>query len=195
MIWRGRGFARGFRDSNTSPTEFLILVSLQQKNRHGYDIIKALEEQFSGIWTPKPGTIYPTLSRLERRGLIEQITQTDEDTTTRKLYRITDSGKQVLSRATEGFDREIDFFDNIVDFVNPLSHKMTQRTFRSIDRLIKRSLNSITKAVEMSMRVLSSEEASEILKEINESLEQKREEIKQRLDDLPQTEFHRIDIE
>src|SRR5262249_28874535 len=46
----------------------IVLVLLEDGPRHGYDIIKALEEKSSGIYSPSPGVVYPTLTYLEEAG-------------------------------------------------------------------------------------------------------------------------------
>ena len=44
--------------------KYVILRMLEEKPRHGYEIIKELEERFSGAYSPSPGTVYPTLTML-----------------------------------------------------------------------------------------------------------------------------------
>lgn len=87
----GRFFAHG-------DLRFLILKLISEKPRHGYEIIKAIEEGVAGAYTPSPGVIYPTLTMLEELGWI-QITDSEG---TKKLYDITDDGKLALeaNRAT-----------------------------------------------------------------------------------------------
>ena len=47
-----------------------ILLLLSEQPRHGYDLIRAIEERTSGAWAPSPGSIYPTLQVLEDEGLV-----------------------------------------------------------------------------------------------------------------------------
>ena len=49
--------------------ELIILALLGDKPRHGYEIIKAIEEHSSGIYTPSPGVVYPALTYLEETRL------------------------------------------------------------------------------------------------------------------------------
>ena len=44
-----------------------LLKLLEESPRHGYDIIRLLEDRFLGLYAPSPGTIYPRLARLEER--------------------------------------------------------------------------------------------------------------------------------
>lgn len=47
-----------------------ILMLLAEQPRHGYDLIRAIEDRSGGLWTPSPGSIYPTLQALEDEGLL-----------------------------------------------------------------------------------------------------------------------------
>jgi DNA-binding PadR family transcriptional regulator len=68
----------------------LILTSLVERPRHGYAIVKDVEA-VAGV-TLGPGTLYATLSRLEKRGLIEALPSDDR----RRPYRITGAGRQLV---------------------------------------------------------------------------------------------------
>jgi DNA-binding PadR family transcriptional regulator len=68
----------------------LILTSLLEGPRHGYAIVRDVE-QVAGVRLG-PGTLYATLARLEARGLIEGVASEDR----RRPYRITDAGTTVL---------------------------------------------------------------------------------------------------
>jgi DNA-binding PadR family transcriptional regulator len=69
-----------------------LLKLLDESPRHGYDVIRLLEDRFMGLYAPSPGTIYPRLQRLEAEGLV---TQTQEGG--RKVYQITDAGREELA--------------------------------------------------------------------------------------------------
>jgi DNA-binding PadR family transcriptional regulator len=70
-----------------------LLHLLDEGPRHGYEVIRLLEDQFVGLYSPSAGTIYPRLSALEDEGLVEH----DEEEG-RKVYRITDKGREELHR-------------------------------------------------------------------------------------------------
>ena len=81
----------------------LRLVALQliaEKPRHGYEIIKAIEEQSGGAYTPSAGAIYPTLTLLQELG---QLTVSD-GADGRKLYTITDAGTAALVASRKTVD-------------------------------------------------------------------------------------------
>jgi DNA-binding PadR family transcriptional regulator len=71
---------------------YLLLHMIAEKPRHGYELIKAIEEKFGGMYSPSPGVIYPTLTLLEELGYVRPET----DGGTRKLYSITAEGAAFL---------------------------------------------------------------------------------------------------
>ena len=102
----GRGHrGRGGRMFEQGDLKYVILRMLEEKPRHGYEIIKELEDRFGGAYSPSPGTVYPTLTMLEDIGYARA--QTEEGG--RKIYEITDAGRQYLeehkSTVEEIFER------------------------------------------------------------------------------------------
>ena len=88
-FWRGRGgIGRLF---SSGDLRYLLLHLINEDPRHGYELIKAIEEKFGGAYSPSPGIIYPMLTLFEETGLA---TVTSEGT--RKLYTITEEGKKEL---------------------------------------------------------------------------------------------------
>jgi DNA-binding PadR family transcriptional regulator len=77
----------------------LVLHLIAERPRHGYEIIKAIEEQASGAYTPSPGVIYPTLSLLEETGMI-----TVQADGARKTHAITEEGAAHLAANAPGLD-------------------------------------------------------------------------------------------
>lgn len=75
-----------------------LLKLLDEQPRHGYDIISGLEDQFLGVYSPSPGTVYPRLSALEAEGLVEVVREEEG----RTVYGLTSAGRDELAaRATE----------------------------------------------------------------------------------------------
>jgi len=68
-----------------------LLALLDEREQHGYDLMQALSDRFGGTYVPSAGTIYPRLARLEEEGLV-----THDEVNGRKVYRITDAGRQEL---------------------------------------------------------------------------------------------------
>jgi DNA-binding PadR family transcriptional regulator len=78
-----------------------IFTLLEERPMHGYEIITELETRSEGRWRPSPGSIYPTLDRLEDRGVLRS-TEVDG----KRQFSLTDRGRQMLSeiRAAQGDD-------------------------------------------------------------------------------------------
>lgn len=76
-----------------------LLKLLDESPRHGYDVIRELEDRFMGLYTPSAGTVYPRLARLETEGLVAH-----EVVEGRKVYRITDAGREELAARQADLD-------------------------------------------------------------------------------------------
>jgi len=81
---RGSSFQKG-------DLKYVILNLMKEKPRHGYEIIRELEEQSHGLYKPSPGVIYPTLQMLEEMGYAVATEQESK-----KIYTITEEGRQFL---------------------------------------------------------------------------------------------------
>ncbi|MGW4692547.1 helix-turn-helix transcriptional regulator [Kitasatospora sp. YST-16] len=86
-----------------------LLKLLDESPRHGYEVIRLLEERFHGLYAPSAGTVYPRLAKLEAEGLVSHTTEGG-----RKVYRLTDAGRSELaSRAAELTDLEVEIHDSV----------------------------------------------------------------------------------
>ena len=81
-------------------TGFYILLCLREES-HGYNIIRKVEELTDGEIRISPGTMYGSLSKLEKDGLIRLVREEEK----RKIYCITDLGKNVLSLEMKRIER------------------------------------------------------------------------------------------
>lgn len=94
--FRGRGGRGGdaFRIGKMladGDLRLIVLALLAEQPRHGYDIIKALEQHSSGLYSPSPGIVYPTLTFLEEAGFANAISEGNK-----KVYTITEAGRTHL---------------------------------------------------------------------------------------------------
>jgi DNA-binding PadR family transcriptional regulator len=78
----------------------VVLELLQERPRHGYEVIKAIEERVGGDYSPSPGVIYPTLTLLAEIGHA-QVTAQEGD---RKQYAITPAGSEFLAGQRASLD-------------------------------------------------------------------------------------------
>lgn len=101
---RGGGGGRGGRGRrrmfDSGELRLVLLALIETESRHGYDLIKAIEDMTGGDYAPSPGVVYPTLSLLEDTGLIASV-ETDG---ARKAFRITDAGVAELTEKREETD-------------------------------------------------------------------------------------------
>ena len=89
--WRGGRGGMG-RPFDHGELRLVVLALVAERPRHGYEIIKAIEERFGGSYTPSPGVVYPTLTMLEELGHA-----TVEEAGGKKLYTITEAGREYLA--------------------------------------------------------------------------------------------------
>ncbi|MEU9375249.1 helix-turn-helix transcriptional regulator [Streptomyces sp. NPDC048255] len=86
-----------------------LLKLLDEAPRHGYEVIRLLEERFQGLYAPSAGTVYPRLSKLEAEGLVTHASEGG-----RKVYSITDAGRAELAdRGGELADLELEIRDSV----------------------------------------------------------------------------------
>ncbi len=99
MVWHmarhfpfgpGRG-PMGPRFFGRGDLKYGLLVLLVERPKHGYEMIKELEERAGGFYTPSAGAVYPTLQLMEDRGWV-----TVREADGKKVYAITDTGRQAL---------------------------------------------------------------------------------------------------
>jgi len=102
-----RGGRRRAQMFESGEVKFVILRLLREKPRHGYDIMKALEERMGGHYSPSAGTVYPTLQLLEDQGYVRAV-----ETEGRKVYHITPEGERFLD---EHRDIVEEIFDRVRD--------------------------------------------------------------------------------
>ena len=88
----GRGGRLG-RFFDHGDLRYVLLGLIAERPRHGYELIKAIEEKFGGMYSPSPGVIYPTLTLLEELGYIRP----DSVEGPRKQFVITPEGAAFLA--------------------------------------------------------------------------------------------------
>jgi DNA-binding PadR family transcriptional regulator len=86
-----------------------LLKLLAEQPRHGYDLIKAIEERSGGRYSPSPGVIYPALAMLADEGLIAEQESGDQ----RRKFAITPAGETVLADEAEAVDRAMERLDTL----------------------------------------------------------------------------------
>ena len=125
----GRGRRRQWFEAGDM--KYVILKLLRDKPRHGYEVMKELEERLHGCYSPSPGTVYPTLQWLEDEGLVRA-----SDVDGKKVYEITDAGRAFLE---EHKDVVEDIFDRVTEAV--------ERTVGGSMAEVNRALGQVVKSV------------------------------------------------
>src|SRR5436190_22750640 len=85
------------RELRKGSAEVLILSLLDERDRHGYEIAKLIGERSDGAITFHVASLYPTLYRLERRGLIQGRRVEKSGQRRRRFYRLTADGQKTLA--------------------------------------------------------------------------------------------------
>jgi DNA-binding PadR family transcriptional regulator len=114
-----------------------LLKLLDESPRHGYEVIRLLQDRFLGIYAPSPGTIYPRLARLEEDGLV-----THEEVDGKKIYSITDKGREeIAARLSDLADLEDELTESLRDVAREISEDVRD-TVRGIREEITSAFRS-----------------------------------------------------
>ncbi len=95
--------------------KLLALALIAERPRHGYELIKLVEEKTGGWYSPSPGVVYPTLTFLEEAGYV-----TAEAEGAKKRYTITDEGRTHL-------DDNRDIADMVIARLEAIGRKLARR--------------------------------------------------------------------
>src|SRR5215467_5109084 len=104
-----------------------LLKLLDEAPRHGYEVIRLLQDRFMGVYAPSPGTIYPRLARLEEEGLV-----THDEVDGRKVYRLTEKGRdEIRERMDDLAELEREITESVRDIAREVKEDVRQ-TVRSL---------------------------------------------------------------
>ncbi len=148
-----------------------LLKLLDEAPRHGYEVIRLLQDRFMGVYAPSPGTIYPRLARLEEEGLV-----THDEVDGKKVYRITDKGRQEINSR---LDDLAELEEELTQSVRDIAREVTEDV-RDTVRNLREELTWATKDVRRESREQAREEARERARrardEVRESARRARDE-------------------
>src|SRR5215471_10605200 len=151
-----------------------LLKLLDEAPRHGYEVIRLLQDRFMGVYAPSPGTIYPRLARLEEEGLV-----THDEVDGRKVYRITDKGREEIQAR---LDDLAELEEEITESVRDIAREVTEDV-RDTVRNLREELTWMTRDVRRESRELAREDARERARrardEVRESARRARDEARQ----------------
>jgi DNA-binding PadR family transcriptional regulator len=169
-----RGGGPGMRTAKvlaSADLQVIILLLLSDKPRHGYEIIKAVEERSSGIYTPSPGMVYPALTYLEEMGYAAAAAEG-----TKKLYSITAEGTGHLNEQRAA---ATEIWDQLAIFGRKLAH--FQRQFAEDEDVVDHFGSGSSgeppdewRQMKAEFRGLRDELKTAIREKLNSSMEEKR---------------------
>lgn len=101
----GRGGERPFNRAGSrmfgpGALRLVLLALIAERPRHGYELIKALEQKFAGGYVPSPGSVYPNLSLLEEQGYVRSLALEG----VKRAFEITEAGRNFLRENQTALD-------------------------------------------------------------------------------------------
>ena len=148
-----------------------LLKLLDEAPRHGYEVIRLLQDRFMGVYAPSPGTIYPRLARLEEEGLV-----THDEVDGKKVYRITDKGREEIQNRLEDL---ADLEEEITESVRDIAREVTEDV-RDTVRNLREELTWASREVrdgKERARDTAREKAKRAREEVRDSARQARDEL------------------
>ena len=135
--------------------KYVILDLVKDKPAHGYEIIRALEDRFHGFYSPSAGSVYPTLQLLEDMGYV---TASEQDG--KKVYSITEAGRQFLKERRETMDKikshmkdwgEYGSHEQVHDVMHEMGH-LARSVARKVRRMEPEKLGRIKEIIAQAER-------------------------------------------
>jgi DNA-binding PadR family transcriptional regulator len=158
-----------------------LLRLLDEEPRHGYEVIRLLRDRFMGVYSPSPGTIYPRLARLEEEGLV-----THDEVDGRKVYRITEAGRDELrSRSDELDELEEELSESVSDIVREVREdvRQTVRSLREELTWAARESRRVSRDATADVREQTRQAKDEAREQARQAKEQAREQARQAKED------------
>ncbi len=140
MFGKERFFQGPRRESSfqKGDLKYVILDLIEDKPRHGYEIIREFEEMSHGLYKPSPGAVYPTLQMLEEMGYATAVEQDGK-----KVYTITEQGREFLVAQKVLADGVRDQMKNRWSFKKIGRMVMVMKEYHALENLISRGLRSM----------------------------------------------------
>jgi DNA-binding PadR family transcriptional regulator len=127
--WSGRRGRRGRRMFESGELRLVLLKLIADEPRHGYDLIRAIEDLTGGEYAPSPGVVYPTLTLLQDMGLIEEAAGEGA----RRPFQATDEGRKHLDERAEEVEA---LFDRLRDLAPSDRHNAGPAIGRAVKNLM-----------------------------------------------------------
>jgi DNA-binding PadR family transcriptional regulator len=120
--------------------KLLALALIAEQPRHGYELIKLIEDKTRGAYSPSPGVVYPTLTFLEEAGYV-----TAESEGAKKRYTITDEGRAYLEKNRDIADMVLARLAAIGEKLSRMRRKWSAESHEeeSVPRLVTAALDNL----------------------------------------------------
>jgi DNA-binding PadR family transcriptional regulator len=135
--WSGGRGRRARRMFEGGELRLVLLKLISEQPRHGYDLIRAIEELTGGQYAPSPGVVYPTLTMLQDMGLIEETSGEGA----RKPFQITDAGHAHLEENAEEAEELIRRLKTLNPSYHPSGGSPVWRAMRNLGVAIRNRLS------------------------------------------------------
>ena len=129
----GRGGGRRRRMFNGEELRLVLLKLLADQPRHGYELIKAIEELTGGDYAPSPGIIYPSLTMLDDMGLIAEQKGPDA----KKIFEATDEGRAHLAEQADEVEKLLARLDAVGEERRSSPRLQLQRAMENLRNAIR----------------------------------------------------------
>ncbi len=138
---RGEG-GRARRVFDGGELRLVLLKLIEDEARHGYDLIRAIEERTGGAYAPSPGVVYPTLTLLQDMSLIEE--QASEGA--KRLFAITEAGGAHLAERTEEVAALFARLDGLAETASRTDGGPVRRAIQNLRTVLHQKLATETAA-------------------------------------------------
>lgn len=95
-------------------TSLLVLQLLNERDMYGYELVKEMARRSDDKLQMKEGTLYPALHKMEKQAYIEHYWEHQEKGPSRKYYRITEEGKEILAERTSEWKLYVQVMNNLI---------------------------------------------------------------------------------
>jgi DNA-binding PadR family transcriptional regulator len=148
--------AKSLSSKKITPLEFTILESIfNLKEISGYDLIDYLNEHFAGTWKARSGTIYPLLSKLKQKGLLNSRKVKSPIGPLRKLYSLTSAGREIIkTKVNKHYQDQLTFTKNFLIelsaiYVQSFPANQQESVLVEIRQAIQGTLEDVIKGIEI----------------------------------------------
>lgn len=146
-----------YKGNRISPSQLIMLIKLADRPMYGYELLKALREDYQGVWDPQTGAVYPALHRLQEHGLLSVMNKEGKDN-----YTLTQEGVAWLDETLATMTSGMLFMTRTMEIMSRayLARKGEVENFipldeRSPEELLKH-LREIREGMRSNLRMLDS---------------------------------------